>query len=171
MCDKKNLSTINSIKIFLSLICLCGFILFANGCGRVKVRGLVAGEGVVIYENAPLAWAMVSFTPESATNGERLGTAQTNAKGQFVLRTLGDKGILPGNYRISVTKYIRDEGKNTVADWKSKRQEAGFEEPQPEENILKVVSAIPENFSTTKKSGLTYTIESGGNRDIKIELK
>jgi hypothetical protein len=171
ICNKKNTAAGNSITLFLSLVCLCGLILFVNGCGRVKVRGLVQAEGVVIYEDVPLAWAMVSFAPENVDNNSRLGTAQTDEKGRFVLRTLGERGILPGNYRISVTKYIPDEGKNSVAEWKIKRQEAGFEEPRPKENILKVVSAIPDKFATTKKSELTYTIESGGNRDIKIELK
>ncbi|MDR1290262.1 MAG: hypothetical protein LBK06_03585, partial [Planctomycetaceae bacterium] len=153
------------------LICLCGFIFSVSGCSRVKVKGLVPAEGILIYEDLPLAWAIVSFAPENADGNTRQGTAQTDEKGRFIMTTLGDRGILPGSYKISVTKYIQDEGKDSVAEWKRKRREAGFVEQRSEKDILKVVSAIPDKFTTTKNSGLTYIIESGGNRDISIELK
>jgi hypothetical protein len=170
MC-KKNVTATNKLLTFLGLFCLCCLVFFANGCNRAKVRGLVTAEGVLLYEEKPLAWAVISFAPENAVGNARLGTTQTNGQGQFVLRTLGDQGVLPGSYKISVTKYIADNGKDTVAEWRRKRQESGFEEPQPTENILKVVSAIPEKFTTTKNSGLTFTIEAKGNRGIVIELK
>jgi hypothetical protein len=156
---------------FLILICLCCFTIFVTGCSRAKVRGLVPAEGVLIYEGQPLAWTIIAFAPEDAAGGARLGTAQTDGKGRFVLKTLGDYGVLPGDYRIAVTKYIPNEGENSVADWKAKRQEEGFEEPKPQENVFNVVLAIPEKFTTTKNSELKFTVESGGNSDIKIELQ
>jgi hypothetical protein len=168
---KKNVTAINRLPTFLGLFCLCCVICFANGCNRAKVHGLVPAEGVLLYEEKPLAWTIISFVPENAVGNARLGTTQTDGQGRFVLRTLGDQGVLPGNYKITATKYIADNGKDSVTEWKRKRQEPGFEEPQPTENILKVVSAIPEKFATTKNSGLTCTIEEKGNRDIVIELK
>ncbi|MDR1493428.1 MAG: hypothetical protein LBT05_12000 [Planctomycetaceae bacterium] len=168
---KKNVIAFDQLLPFLSLFCLCCVAFFADGCSRAKIRGLVPAEGVLLYEEKPLAWTVISFVPENAVGNARLGTTQTDGQGRFVLRTLGDQGVLPGNYKISVTKYIPDNGKETVAEWKRQRQESGFEEPQPAENIFKVVSAIPEKFTTTKTSGLTYTIESKGNRNITIELK
>ncbi|MDR2762404.1 MAG: hypothetical protein LBB88_07380 [Planctomycetaceae bacterium] len=169
--NKKNVITINSLLLFLIAVYLCGIIFSLNGCSRVKVRGLVQAEGILLYEDRPLAWAMISFAPENIDSNSRLATALTNGKGQFVLTTLGDKGILPGSYKISVTKYIKDEGKDTVFEWKRKRIDPDYEEPRPEDNILKVVSAIPDKFTTTKNSGLTYTIEANGDRNITIELK
>ncbi|MDR1383672.1 MAG: hypothetical protein LBJ67_07490 [Planctomycetaceae bacterium] len=169
---KKNTHVINNtLIIILTLFCLCSFIFSASGCSRVKIRGLVPAEGILLYEDLPLAWAIVSFAPENATGNTRLGTAQTNEKGRFVMTTLGDRGILSGNYKISVTKYIPDEGKASVTEWQRKRREAGFAEPRPDENVLKVVLAIPDKFTTTKNSGLTYTIEENGNRNMTIELK
>jgi hypothetical protein len=170
MC-KKNVIAINQLLTFLGLLGLCCLVFFAYGCNRAKVRGLVPAEGILLYEEKPLAWAVISFAPENAVGNAKLGTTQTNGQGHFVLRTLGDQGMLPGNYKIAVTKYIADKGKDTVAEWKKQRQEPGFEEPQPAENILKVVSAIPEKYATTKNSGLTFTIEEKGNRDIVLELK
>ncbi|MDR2171018.1 MAG: hypothetical protein LBP59_12820 [Planctomycetaceae bacterium] len=172
MRNKKNvISAVNTLTFFLSLVCLCCFIFSAVGCRFVKVRGLVPAEGIVLYEDVPLAWAIISFAPENIDNNTRIATAQTDGKGRFTLTTLGDNGILPGNYKISVTKYLQNEGKDTVTEWKNKRRYPDFKEQRPDENVFNVVLAIPEKFTTTKNSGLTFTIEAKGNRNITIELK
>jgi len=157
----------------LLLIVVCLLFLCGSGCNRNTIPGLVRAEGVLVYEDAPLPWAVVSIVPKTAGPGSRPASALTNANGRFALRTLGQNGAQPGEYFVSVRKYILDEGPNTVANWKKDRQE-GIPEPKPEDRIgddvPDIVSAIPDKFDNPRHSGIEITVGPRGERNLKIEL-
>ena len=75
-----------------------------SGCDQGKVPGLVKYEGSVTYKGEPLAEAMLYFTP---TSGGRGAYATTDAAGHFKVTTIDpDDGIVKGQYKVSVSKYI-----------------------------------------------------------------
>ncbi len=154
------------------LLILSLTILAAGGCRSQKIKGLVPGEGVVLYEGIPLAWASLSFIPVDKTKaGSRTAAAMTDARGNFSVRTLGQKGILPGEYVVTVEKFIPNEGDDPVSDWVTRRNEPGYLEPEPIET-LDVVTAIPLYYSYANESELSVVIEEKkGNKSIRFALK
>lgn len=147
----------------------------APGCRRRKIPGLVPATGVVTYEGIPLAWATLTFAPEekkgkaAANQNARVSTAMTNQNGEFILGTLGLKGALPGEYEVTVEKYIAD-GDDAVEKWENQRKEAGYSEPAATEDVFDVVSAIPLKYSNKKTSGIKIVIPEKGSKELSIEL-
>ena len=67
------------------LLLICFPVLCGCRDDPYTIKGLVPASGTVIYEGAPLAEAIVSFSP---IDGQGMaGTAMTDAKGRFVLST------------------------------------------------------------------------------------
>lgn len=160
----------NLLPLFRTAAVLVCLTCFFHGCGKPKVKGLVPAEGVLLYEGIPLPWAAISCTPKDAAAGTRSASALSDEKGRFSLKTLGQQGALPGEYDVNIRKYVPDQGKGTLKEWKKSRETPGFTEPPPKEDTSKVVSVIPEKFSKPGNSSLSVTVESKGNRDIKLEF-
>ncbi|MDO5309938.1 MAG: carboxypeptidase-like regulatory domain-containing protein [Planctomycetia bacterium] len=152
------------------ILCLSALTFSAFGCRSQKIPGLVRVEGVVLYEGQPLAWASVGFAPEQVdpADGARFATALTDQNGEFQLSTLGIKGALPGDYVVTVEKYIANK-ENAVEQWSQARQQAGYKEPEPPQTI-DVVTAIPLEFSVKKTSPLTATVNAKGKNRFEIDL-
>ena len=157
------------ISGFFVFLVVCFLFLCESGCKRNQIPGTVPAEGVLLYEGGPLPWAVVSVVPKEASSSSRSATAMTDANGRFVLRTLGQNGVLPNEYFVSVKKYIKNEGADTVEQWKKNRKD-GIQESIPESDVLDVVSAIPVKFDRPRQSGIEITIGPKGDRDLKIEL-
>ena len=157
-------------KIIVSLMFLCLLVAF-TGCKKAKIAGLVPAEGNLVYNGIPLAWSSIAFIPEDASSG-RPATGNTDENGKFILRTLGEPGALPGKYNVMVARFIVDEGPNSLKNWKKKRSD-GEPEPKPnsEATDVKVISAIPAKYQKAKQSGIKITVNSQGDRSLKIELK
>jgi hypothetical protein len=144
--------TLTAVTFLLSAV-------FMTGCGS-KIPGLVPAEGTVLYDGKPLAWAVVRFSPlENDSAGNRLATAQTDVHGKFSLNTLGRPGALPNRYAVAVVKEIKDNGKDTLADWRRLQQEEGTQEPLPEDGIYDTVSVIPKKYTSPKTSEIIIEIE------------
>ena len=76
-------------------------VLFAeSGCKRQKIEGLVPVQGTIAYRGEALEGASVCFTPKEFKTGDRLATGKTDARGRFELRTIGEPGVLPGEYVV-----------------------------------------------------------------------
>lgn len=150
---------------------LCSIIPMIVGCGARTIKGLVPAEGVVLYQEKPLPWASLSFLPISGTDGSlRMSSAMTDENGSFQIHTQGNPGIFPGEYSVTVEKFIPNEGKNDLSEWQKQRNDPNFKESRPEET-LNVISAIPLKYSNIKKSGLRITILAEGNMDLTITIK
>ena len=154
--------------LLLAIMCMASLLL--EGCSRNRIPGLVPSGGVLLYEGEPLPWATVTLVPQKSDGTSRGASAMTDAKGRFNIRTLGQNGILPGNYFVSVKKYIRNEGAKTVSNWKENRKNK-VEEPIPEEGILDVVSVLPIKYDNPRNSGLEVEIGTKGESNLRIELK
>ncbi len=164
---------------FLRLVCataLVATLALGSGCNGKKLPGLVPLQGVVEYDGTPLAWATITFAPAPREKGahapetpQRVSTAMTDATGAFTARTLGLDGVMPGEYVVTVEKYIAKED-GAVEKWEQARQASGYVEPEPGEDVFDVVSAIPLKYSDKKTSELTITVGSKGEKSAKFDL-
>ena len=130
----------------------------ALGCGgdgltRVPVQGKVTAKGV------PVPNATVVFMPLGETKGEgAIGT--TDAGGNFTLTgsRRGDSGIVPGLYRVRVSRFVDRDGTPLPADHK-------------QADYPHAVESVPAPYSTPE-SPLEVTVpEKGGTVDVEIPAK
>jgi hypothetical protein len=87
----------------------CAGLLLAGliGCGS---SGRVAVTGKVTLDGEALPNAVVTFYPEGETGGLG-GHATTGPDGTYALTSKrGDKGILPGEYKVTVSRRLRPDG-------------------------------------------------------------
>ncbi len=173
------------------VLCLATTVVLV-GCGSKEIPGLVRVQGVVVYEGKPLPYASMTFAPDvekmGSANGIRVSTAQTDAKGRFELFTVGRKGALPGDYLVSIEKYIPNSD-GAVERWEKERMIPGYVEPKPantfeEEETLDengapvetvpatfdVVSAIPLKYAEKETSNLKATVPEKGTKDLVFQL-
>lgn len=153
------------LTFILSLVIFAQF-----GCSKAKVPGLVPCEGVITYDGVPLQYARIMFMQSKPGPQTQPAAGYSDVNGKFKLQTLGDAGILPGEYIILVSKHIEDTGPQALDDWKKKRI-AGEEEQKLDPGVRNVISVIPQKYTDAKKPEIVLTIEKGGNRDLKLELK
>lgn len=110
--------------------------------------------GVVLLDGNPVEQATVRFKPES-TDGKTT-VSYTDATGKFEASTSFDTGntsipgMLPGEYRVTVTKLDHNV-------------EPGFYGPLP--------NRLPPKYAKPEASGLTATVETSDTNHFKFELK
>lgn len=98
------LSGANSVK--RTLLLLVGAVCFA-GCGKSDLPELGEVSGVVTLDGAPLADAIITFTPSGAG---RPSTARTDEDGHYELLYLADApGALVGSHTVTITPVITEE--------------------------------------------------------------
>ena len=151
-------------KKWIFLFVILGFFAVL-GCREPKVKGLVPARGIVTYKDEPLEGAAVCFTPKEFNTGDRLATGKTDVNGRFELRTIGELGVLPGEYRVSVVKNIAVETPSNLGQAEQKQQGGRPARPQ------KVKSVIPAKYNDKKKSELLFDIGEKGLSNIEIALK
>ena len=131
-----------------------------SGCGRVKIEGLVPVRGTVTFNGEPLEGAAVCFTPKEFKTGDRLGTGKTDTAGRFELRTIGELGVLPGEYIVVVIKNEASAvNQPQKIDPKTKR-------PAPP----KVKTLIPKRYSDPKTSDMSVVVDKNGLADWRLEI-
>ena len=127
------------------------------GCGRPKIDGLVPVSGTVTYNGEPLAEATIGFTPREFQPGDRLGTGKSDDQGRFELRTIGELGVLPGEYTVVVIK-------NEMVP-----RESGLQIPgRPPSGEIR--SLIPKRYGNPKTSDLHVVVGQNGLRDLRLEI-
>jgi hypothetical protein len=120
---------------------------------RVHVQGKVTAAG------APVDGATVSFLPASGTQGEG-GIGTTDKQGNFTLTGSreGARGVVPGKYKVRVTRLIEKNGSVLPSDAK-------------EADHPHAIESVPAPYSAPD-SPLEVTVpESGGALPIEIPLK
>jgi len=143
---------------------LCLFIVLVfvivSGCKEQKIKGLVSVRGVITYKGEPLEGAAVCFTPKDFKTGDRLGTGKTDAQGRFELRTIGDPGVLPGEYVVVVIK------NELIPDTQPQKDNSKAKRPIPQ----KVKPLIPKRYSDSKTSDVNVVVEKSGIADWRLEI-
>ena len=140
-----------------SIVVLLVFLVL-SGCGGPKVKGLVSVRGTVIYNGEPLAGASIGLTPKDFSNGARIGTGTTNAEGKFELRTIGELGVLPGEYVVVIVK------NEIVPQTPQANPRPG--RPAPSQ----VQSLIPKRYGDPQTSELNVVVEKSGLVHWLVEL-
>ena len=154
------------LPFILTFCCLIGL-----SCGSGdRISGLVEVKGTVTYKGAPLDGATVSFAPTAFEPGTRASVALTEPDGTFVLLTQGQRGILPGNYDVTVVKRTIpkvSEAIRSSEDLEAYMEKHGRAPPVAREEIKDLV---PKKYGDAATSGLSYSVKKG-MPPIEIELK
>src|SRR5439155_7327733 len=133
-------------------------LLFLLGCGgdglrRVPVQGKVTAKG------APVGNATVSFMPADGTKGEG-GIGTTDPAGTFTLigSRRGDAGVVPGKYKVRVSRYVDRDGTVLPSDAK-------------QVDYPHAVESVPAPYSAPN-SPLEVTVpDEGGTVKVEIPVK
>jgi hypothetical protein len=127
------------------------------GCGgdglrRVPVKGKLTAKG------GPIAGATVLFMPADETKGEGgIGTA--DSEGNFTLTgsRRGDAGVVPGKYKVRVSRFMNKDGSVLPADHK-------------QADYPHAVESVPAPYSAPD-SPLEVTVpEEGGAITVQIPV-
>ena len=144
---------LNSLSLTIALMVL------AVGCGK---RGpeIAPVEGMVTFQDKPLASANVMFTPKE---GGRPATGTTDEQGQFQLTTFQKSdGAIVGEYDVIITKIAPATANpafnGSPNDPKGLRTPS-FLDAQPA--VRK--SLIPDRYGKPQISGLSAKVVSGRN--------
>ena len=128
------------------------------GCGgdgltRVPVQGKVTAKGV------PVPNATVVFMPLGGTKGEGgIGTTDTSGNYTLTGSRRGDNGIVPGLYKVRVSRFIDRDGTPLPSDAK-------------QADYPHAVESVPAPYSGPD-SPLEVTVpEKGGTVDVEIPVK
>jgi hypothetical protein len=113
----------------------------ALGCGGSKQLPV---SGTVKFDGKPLEGAAVGFVPRDQGS---IGSGATNAQGEFTIESGNQQGLLPGSYRVTISKKI-----TTGIDFKTERVSPGG---------IQVKSLIPVIYGDPEKTPLSAEVQSG----------
>ena len=141
-----------------------GLLLLAcGGCGE-SGPGLYPAKGRVVYKEAPVAGANVTFF---AADG-RIATASTNADGQFSLMTGTKPGVALGDYQVGITKLNQMEGMPA----NPKPEDMAKMMSMKSRSMPKQENALPTKYATPQGSGLTATVTKDASKnEFKFNLE
>src|SRR6516164_2758713 len=132
----------------LSFMAATAFLSLA-GCGDGLKRVLV--EGTITAQQQPLDNATLQFIPTGSTKGEG-GIGRSDSGGNFTLigSRAGAKGVVPGEYKVRVSRLIALDGTPLPDDAKE------VENPGAKETV-------PPPFNSVEATTLKATVpEAGG---------
>ena len=130
------------------------------GCGRNRGPVVQFIEGKVVLEGEALEGATVGLSPVKGSKGLP-AYARTDGKGVFrVTSTRGgrrDAGAAEGDYVVTVSKVVADEGDVAVEEDGSGKKPARRPSSKPPRNL------VPEVYAEVDTSPLRATIKTGAN--------
>jgi hypothetical protein len=142
----------------LRCLAAAALILGLSGCGgdglrRVAIQGKLTAKGV------PIGDATVLFMPVDATKGEG-GIGTTDRDGNFLLTgsRRGDRGIVPGKYKVRVSRFIDRDGSVLPREHK-------------QADYPHAVESVPAPFSSPNSPFEVTVPEEGGPLSIDIPAK
>jgi hypothetical protein len=142
------------LRFTAATMLLLGLIGCGDGLKRVPVQGKITAKG------QPLDNAVIQFLPTGSTKGEG-GIGRSDAEGNYSLvgSRAGAKGVVPGEYKVRVTRLIARDGRPLDADAKE------ADNPGSKQSV-------PEPYSSLEGTPLKYTVpETGGDINIDIPEK
>ena len=150
------------LLLVLALCCLTGL-----SCGKSdSISGLVEVKGSVTYKNAPVSEATVTFVPTVSGSDVRAAVSMTESDGSFVLMTQMHRGILPGDYSVTVVKKTPPPTQMNSEEIEEYIAKHGKEPPAVRSEVKDLV---PVKYGKVETSGLSYSVQKG-MPPIEIEL-
>jgi len=140
-----------------------------SGCGESVAPGRgVPVSGTVTMEGKPLADADIMFT-----NDTFVGVAKTDAEGRYRLV----QGALPGNNRVSVSKYEGGQGPALAspqpeADGMDAGQQAAAQMGwgDQKKKAAGPKQLVPADYSNPSTTKLTYSVPPEGGSGVDFNL-
>ena len=130
------------------------------GCGRNRGPAVQFVEGKVVLDGESLEGATVGLSPVKGSTGLP-AYARTDGQGVFrVTSTRGgrrDAGAAAGDYVVTVSKVVADEGDVAVEEDGSGKKPARRPSSKQPRNV------VPEVYAEVDSSPLRATIHSGAN--------
>jgi hypothetical protein len=143
---------------------LCLWLLYKWVFGPARNPNLVRVRGTVTLGGKPFGGAFVTFHPATKEGSSAVGA--TDRFGKFNMETAGlGKGVLIGEYRVTVTKLVSEEKTMTPDEAKEYTGKTGKPPPEP-----KVTNQAPAQYANVQNSGLTATVKRGGGQ-FKFDLQ
>ncbi len=134
------------------------------GCGGgPKIPQTVTVKGKVMYQDKPLADALIGFASKLDNKDVLPAHGTTNANGEFTLSTYIDPqhevpGATPGEYVVTVTKNEQQDMAKMMEDFKTN--------PAPEFKKL-----VPEKYTDGKASPLAASVKADGDNTFDFKLE
>jgi len=130
-------------------ILAAGLVALLGGCGQTD-PSLVPVTGTVTVNERPLANATVTFIPKDGTPGFG-GVGKTDAAGKYKLRGSRDDaaGILPGEYRVVISKRLMPDGSEVPANDNTPPMNSPARE------------SLPAGYSSMAATTLSATVRPG----------
>ncbi|GIW98513.1 MAG: hypothetical protein KatS3mg111_1846 [Pirellulaceae bacterium] len=152
------------------------------GCGE-SIPETAKVTGKVTLDGKPVEGAVVTFQPD----GEgKPATGKTDANGQYTLMTAFQtktvEGVVPGTYKISVSKYSVPDGgmspygqqsdppavdpnKKLTEEEEMALLQQGYTaaDAQPQNRNETLKNELPAKYANPATSGLSYTVVPGEN--------
>ena len=122
-------------------------------------KALVPASGVVTLNGAPLAGAVIVFLGEVGLPG----SGETDATGRYELKTARDTGVLPGDYKVSISYLVSTDGEVLGRD---KRNVHGATKA-----IVTAKEQLPREYSDSISPKLTAHVPARGSSAINYDLK
>jgi len=135
-----------AIALLLPEVAGCG-----DGLNRVPVQGTITAKGQALDN------AILQFIPIGSTQGEG-GIGVSDSAGNFTLTgtRAGGKGVVPGEYKVRVSRLIEKDGSALPPDAKQAEHPAARE-------------SVPSPYASLEATPLRVTVpEEGGPLTIDI---
>ena len=160
----------------VSIVAVVGFAVGCGGGGSGRTAATVPVTGTVTLDGAPVAGAIVAFSPKAEGVSAAFGT--TDATGKFTLTTVqpGD-GAMVGSYDVTVTKTTAPAGAASgptdydpdsqesmdaaYADHYASEEEGAESEPK---------DLLPTKYKDPATSGLGAEVTAGGDNNFPLAL-
>ena len=130
------------------------------GCGRSRGPVVQFVEGKVVLDGESLEGATVGLSPVKGSQGLP-AYARTDGQGVFrVTSTRGgrrDAGAVEGDYVVTVSKVVADEGDVAV------EEDGAAKKPARRPSSKQPRNVVPEVYAEVDTSPLRATIKSGAN--------
>jgi hypothetical protein len=147
------------------------FVLLLSGCSGGGIAGLAPCEGVVSLNGKPLENASVTFIPTTTTSNRSAG-GMTDAQGHYKLFTNTSTGILPGEYKVTITKSIPETEKDAllVKEMTIATEKNNGVIPSSYDEVIVNFKSLTGKYADPKTSDLTVKITNKGNRQQNFNI-
>jgi hypothetical protein len=119
-------------------------------------------EGTLTLDGKPLSKATVVFVSENEKdphNHARSAYASTDENGRFHLLTRNQEGAFPGDYKVTVSRFVYPEGTKEPTTPGEIKQLSHLRQ-----------EGVPTRYTKFEETPLRISVPRGGTKDISLQL-